>query len=379
MIRRQKTPVSLLVLLLLTMWGILTIRIDAPWFGHHDENGRWISTAVRNYQLYGAENLRYLVTTTPYPSTVDELYYYVHHPPLIVWSVSIASDIFGRYGDEGLYIAGTPYELPARLVVIFATMISLSAFYVIVRRLFDGYLAWVALFIYSISPMTMYFGRMVNHEPLALAFLYLYIAILINWLRQYTHQRTIALICLAILAMWTAWAPAFFLITTAIVVLLYGRPQHRWAILIIGGVVLLGTSGIIFYYATAFGDTLDKLLEAFIFRTSNQSMSRNSQLFTLIEFLVRQLSHMLSTMSFGIITLGILGVWRLIRKEVSLKRAITLALLIAGLLYMIVFRNAFFIHDYYKIYLMCGMAITSAIAFRYCMQMRPYDDAMLVH
>ena len=348
--------------LLLLSWGLLTIRIDAMWFGHHDENGRWISTAARNYELYGASNLDYLVTVTSYPTTEAEQERYVHHPPLIVWLVSLSSNVFGRYGESSQFVVGTPYELSARLVPIFSTMISLAAFFVIVRRLYNAQLALLALFLYIVTPMTAYFGRMVNHEPLALVFLYLFIAIFINWIRRYTHQRTAALILFASLAMWSAWAPAFFFFTLGIIALIFGKTIHRIAIVGVGIAVGIITAIIPIYYALAHEETLAKLQEAFQFRTSNQSRSRGSNPFTFGDFVLRQITHMLTAMGFGLVVLGTIGTAITVTLKNRFADAMVLAMLIGGLLYMLVFRNAFFIHDYYKIYLMPSLTIASAVA-----------------
>lgn len=344
------------------MWGILTIRLDALWFGHHDENGRWISTAARNYALYGADELNYLVTVTSHPATLEQQERYVNHPPLIVWFVSLAADAFGRYDEESPFVTGSPYESSARFVPIAATIISLCALFVLVRRLFNVRIAWITLILYCFTPMTMYFGRMPNHEPLALMWLYLFAAIFVNWMRRYTHRRTIALIMLGGLAMWTAWASAFFLFTMGIVALIYGKRQQRIGIVGIGLGVGVITLLLGMYYVLAFPDTISTLQDAFTYRTSNASFRRGSESFTMLEFIVRQLTHSLTAMTFGVILLGFAGIVIILRRRVTFAYAMVLALIVAAFLYMLVFRNAFYIHDYYKIYFMVGFCMAAAVA-----------------
>lgn len=365
--RQHIVPV---VIILLVMWGLLTLRMDALWFGHHEENGRWISTAARNYVIYGADNLNYLVTTTPYPTDETEVYRYVHHPPLVVWFVSLSSDIFGRYDEASPYVVGTPYEFAARIVTIFSTMVSLAAFFVIVRRLYTPRIALLALLLYTFTPMIAYFGRMVNHEPLALAFLYIFIAIFINWMRRYTHQRTILLIIFASLAMWSAWAPAFFFVTLGIIALIFGKISHRTGIIAIGVVVGLITSIIPIYYAFAHEETFPKLQEAFLFRTSNQSRSRGSTTFTFMGFIVQQITHMLTAMGFALVVLGSIGIGLVVRLKDRFSDAVVLAMLVAGVLYMLVFRNAFYVHDYYKIYFMPSFAVAAAIVVNHTLSIK---------
>lgn len=352
-----------LILLLIFVWGILTIRLDAPWFGHHDENGRWISTAVRNYALYGAAHLKYLVTVTASPSSQENLEVYINHPPLIVWFVNLAADVFGRYHNHPLIVTGSPYESSARFVPIAATLVSICAFYIMVRRLFGLRLAWLASLLYSLTPMTLYFGRMVNHEALALLWLYLFGAIFVKWMKCYSHRGSIALLICGGLAIWTAWASCFFLLMLVIVALIYGQRAQRKGIFSI--VIALGgiTALLLLYYILAYPDTLNALQSAFAYRSSNVNLRRGSAAFTLTEFIIRQLTHGLTTISFGVFILGFVGIGLLIKQRpLAFTNAFVLALAAAAGCYMAVFRNPFYIHDYYQIYFMPSFAIAAALA-----------------
>jgi lipopolysaccharide export LptBFGC system permease protein LptF len=50
---KTRWHVPLLITVMLIAWGLLTFRLNAPWVGHQDENGAWISSAIRNYQQIG--------------------------------------------------------------------------------------------------------------------------------------------------------------------------------------------------------------------------------------------------------------------------------------------------------------------------------------
>ena len=84
--RGRKPGMGMPLLILLVAWALLTVRLDAPWFGIAEENGAWISAAVRNYRLYGADNLWLMQVLNAGPATPETCHYYVHHPPLVVWS-----------------------------------------------------------------------------------------------------------------------------------------------------------------------------------------------------------------------------------------------------------------------------------------------------
>jgi 4-amino-4-deoxy-L-arabinose transferase-like glycosyltransferase len=357
-----KSPYQLLVIILLLMWAVLTVRINAGWYGHHDENGRWISTAVRNYNLYGAENLAYLVTTNSSPATPETAEYYVNHPPLIVWTAWLSSTLFGRYQSGMPYPDAWPTEMAVRLVSIFATMINLSAFYVLCRRLLGTRLAILCLCLYSFTPMIAYYGRMPNHEPLVLPFICLFAAIFVNWMRRFTLAQTVVMALCAVIAMWTAWAAAFFFGTLGIVALIYGQKQQRWTIIGIGIITIAATILVPVFYELQRPGSIDTLLKAFTFRTSTRNLDRASEDFTLTQYLLQLISHMFVTMSFGVTILGAWGIVLSIRNKTGLTRAVILALLLACVGYMLVFRNAFHVHDYYKIFYMLSFAIGAAIA-----------------
>lgn len=343
-----------LLAFLLLMWALLVIRLDAPWFGHHDENGAWITTGARNFELYGWSTLNYLPVLKNGPLDLDrpgeDFTYYVHHPPLIVYTVAWARALLG------------PHEMSARLVSAFSTLISLAALFVIVRRLYNGRRALWLLPLYGLTPMIAYFGRMPNHEPLALSFILIFVAVFINWLRAPNWPRWALLAIMAGLALWTAWAAAFFFLAFGLAGLWLGSwPQRRQMVLL--GVVIGGlTLSVVAFYQWQWDGTLDKLRDAFFYRTSSLEMRRDGESFGLLEFIFQQLVHMLPLMTFAIVVLGVAGVLLTIRREGRQQRAVILALVGGGLLYMLVFRNAFYIHDYYKIYFMPGLTIAATVA-----------------
>ncbi|MDQ7026486.1 MAG: glycosyltransferase family 39 protein [Anaerolineae bacterium] len=359
---RQDILYHRIVVILLGIFALLAVRINVGWYGHHDENGRWISTAIRNYALYGADELGYLITTTPGPANPATLRYYVNHPPLIVWTAWLSSEIFGYYESGMPYPDAWPKEISVRLVSIFATMISLSAFYVLCRRLLNPHLALLALIFYGFTPMIAYFGRMPNHEPLALPFIYLFITVFINWIRRFTIRRSIILAVLAVSAMWIAWASAFFFATLGLVALIYGKKKHRIAIIGVGIITLLSTVAIPLFYDIQRPGAITDLLNAFVFRTSNRTLGRGSASFTIRQFIVQLFVHMVSAMTLAVVVFGTWGLTIAIRRKKSLTRAVIIALLGAPTGYMLVFRNAFYVHDYYKIFYMPIFIIGTVLA-----------------
>jgi len=90
-----------IIIVLLIMWGLLTIRIGAPWFGHHDTNGVVFMTTARNYELYGASELHLLpLLNYEIPAQPEDYNFYLHHPPMISWVLALAGG--GVYVDRSV-------------------------------------------------------------------------------------------------------------------------------------------------------------------------------------------------------------------------------------------------------------------------------------
>lgn len=357
-----------IIILLLVMWGLLTIRIGAPWFGHHDTNGVVFMTTARNYHLYGASELRFLqLLNYEIPAKPENYNFYLHHPPMISWLLGLAGVPF------------TLTEASSRWVIISATMVSLASLYVLARRLLGQKGAILVVMLYGFTPMIAYFGRMPNHEPLAMGFLMPFFAIYAQYLRYPTRARWLALAILAILAMWTAWAAFFFFVALIFFGIIY-RVETRFIKIVtqwrklfdlytLGIVVMLATIAIPLFYEIQHPGAIQKLFDALVFRTSNIGGSRGSPTFTVFEYIFRQLIHMSAMMTLFVVVMGIIGIKPLV-KQSPLICAMTWGMLTGGLGFLIFFRNASYIHDYYKYYLMPAFSILAYLGVIWTWRLR---------
>lgn len=131
----------------------LAFRINAPWQYRHDDNGAWFSAIARTHLLRGLAETKgqdfFLERAT------HEKQPYLHHPPFI-----------------GLYLAAvfraTGLDTPpvARISVAILHILSVLVFAGIARRLFGGAalpVLW-AVAVHALVPMSVFFGKMPNHE-----------------------------------------------------------------------------------------------------------------------------------------------------------------------------------------------------------------------
>lgn len=345
--RRRHLPVIVLVLLL--AWALLTIQLGAPWFGYHDENGAWVSSAVQNYHLYGAWNLRLLPTLNPGPAGPENYEIYVHQPPLVVWLAALASVPFGLN------------EASMRFVPASLTLVSVAAFYVLTRRLYGPRRAGVSAALYAFNPMMAYFGQMPNHEAMALATGMSYAAMLVNWLRRPSKQRFLALAVLAGIASWITWTAILYVALLTSVAVVLGKRLHRRSALILGVITLLSLAALLVFYASQYPDAIKSLLESFLYRSSSQSSGPGSAAFSWGEYARRVVLGTIILVSPGLFVLGLVGVVPVVRRTSRLSAGILIALAGVGLSYMLVFRNASFIHSYLAIYLVPPLAMGAAV------------------
>ena len=350
--RGHKPDVGIPLLILLVAWALLTVRLDAPWFGIAEENGAWISAAVRNYRLYGADNLWLMQVLNAGPATPETYHYYVHHPPLVVWSVGLAEAVFGFH------------EAVARWVMASATLISIAALYALARRLYDHRRAWWAMAFYAFTPMVLYFGRIPDHEPPTLAIVLLLAVVFVDWWRQPTRRRWWALAVLAVLAVWTSWAGMLYVGVFVLLGMWQGRGEQRRAMFALGAVAGLALVTMLGYYQWRWPDTLRDLLDVFVWRASSRTFRRGSASFTVGQYLSHQTLDLLRTMP-TLLLVGLPGAIPAFRRDSLRAKAVLGALFVVGAGYLLLFRNAGYIHIYYKIFLAPPLALSAAVALYY--------------
>ncbi len=285
-----------MIVLLLLMWALLLLYVNSPFFGHHDANGIWLGAAARNFRIYPIQQfgLVPVLSRGLIPPDVPNLY--VHHPPLLVWMNALAETLFGEH------------ELSLRMVSIFSTMISIAAFFrffvsgaalyraLFCRRMYQARRGLLFTALYALTPTIIYFGRMPDHEPLALAFLMLFLAAYVNWMHAPSRKGWFLMALWAFLGIWTAWADFFFVVLVAFTGLWAVRRNQRLSLILLGAVGPLALVTIVGAYLLSYPDTIKALLDAFNWRTS--TLSETSTTFTWLEFAGEILVHLMADMTF---------------------------------------------------------------------------------
>lgn len=136
----------------------LTRNLTQPWVGMHDWNGAFFSQLARNvlrYPLAVHRGMPMIAVGAKVPAP-EERSIYATHPPGLVW---LLAGMFSLFGES---------EAVARMMAVAASLAALVLFLRLADRAYGRGVAVVSGLIYAVMPMSVYFGRMVDHEAICL-------------------------------------------------------------------------------------------------------------------------------------------------------------------------------------------------------------------
>ncbi|MEM9951452.1 MAG: glycosyltransferase family 39 protein [Chloroflexota bacterium] len=368
----KQSSLPRVVIILLLAWFLLLIKLGDPFINWRDASQVWIPASVRNFSEYDRVDLGWMVTKTSYPvESVEQLNPYSHHPPLVVWLPYVVTQFAGFN------------EVAIRFIFKATMLIAIAVFYTLARRLFDKTVAFWATLLFALTPMNSFFHAGLAHEPIATMSLLLYATIFINWLRQPTGARYIGLICTAILSVFSAWSAVIFVGVIGIYGMLVGNWKHRIGVIGLGFVSITSIMVMLLLYELWAPNSIERLINVFFYRSSASISGSETETITVIGWLLNFFHHMFFYATAALFLMGFGGFALMKRYSNRMTRGFTIALLIAGLLYLLVFRNAGYNHIYYKAFTLPALCITSAFVIIYSRQgkrrfLRPLVDSLLV-
>jgi len=223
----RRAVFGLLVFAALALYAAgLTRDLTEPWVGMHDWNGAFFSQLARNFLRYPFETHAGMpiVHTGATPPTSDTGAIYATHPPGLVALVAGGFLLLGESAAA------------ARLLPIVCSLLSLVLLIHLVARGFGRLPAIAAGVLYAVMPMSVYFGRMVNHEPVVtLCILGAAAAWTALPVARRRRRNLVALLAALTGMIWVDWSGVLFAAVFAVVALWQGRrdrAQRREARLI---------------------------------------------------------------------------------------------------------------------------------------------------
>ena len=340
----------LLVVGAAALWlcAALTRHINEPWTGEVDFNGAVWSQGAHN-------SLRAGIGTTlgipaafyfgPLPIPREE--YYTHHPMLLPLLVTGLFALFGQH------------EGTARLVPVMCSTVSLFLLFLLVRRFAGNRAAALSGVVFATLPMELRYGLMVNFEPCELMLIIGLLLCLRLWSEngQLCWLRMTQL--LAALLMCMAWVGYIYVgILCAFLLITPGNGNRALARSFLWIALACGT--LFLLHAKAVNtDLAQDLWNAFAYRLG--AGSRNT--FTLAEWSRTVGSRLLLDIPLPAWLVASAGAAVQARKsERWLLDAMTIVF-VMDVLYLVVFRNASFIHGYAAFYFVAPVAVGAGVAF----------------
>lgn len=342
----MKLKICIAVLIFVLSIFLIGQNLSKPFWGEHDRNGAEYGNIARNYLREGALKLKFAQIENSGPLDKQELIYYTHYPPLLPFFISINYKIFGVN------------EWSTRLVAVVSTSLSIVLIFLIGSKLFNMKTGILAALLGLLTPMTLYFGKNASHEPLTTFFILLSFFGYISY-GKFRYSTAIFATGL-ILAELTAWAGYFLIPAITIVAFLkkdfkeVKRIVPFWFISISLFLLHLG-----YVYTLTGSISGGGLFEALLSR-SGLAKDIQPKGFNLFSY-INHLRLWFSTL-FTIPLVSISVIWLVkfifLKKENASWSIFILGLI--GIIYISVFSNAVFIHNYLIFYFLPFLTLSAA-------------------
>lgn len=335
-------------------------EISEPWVGLHDWNGAFYSQLARNFARYpwSAHHGMPLVAVGD-DAPPEERCLYATHPAGLVWLLAAGRWILG----DG--------EAAMRLAAIIASLLTLAVWTTMVARREGRLTALLTGLFYSVMPMAVFFGRMVNHEAFCLLFMALAVAC---WPRIARRDSGRAWRCrigwtLATwMCMWIDWVGVLFAGVFALYAILQWRRGliTRGVAAAVAAAVIIGATGIVLHVVYGGLEGNWSNLRAVFFSRAGAHAEPDAG-----DIIVENAT---TSFTLPLLLLGLAG-WitgrrlRAPRAPLEAPRAggdarIVLLLTAAG--WLVLFPRQFVIHQYWAFYLCPHVALFAARAVVTC-------------
>lgn len=341
--------VFLSIIIFLISFFLIGQNLNKPFWGEHDWNGVRYGNIARNFLRYGFLETKFGQVENSGRVGGGEFEYYTHYPPLLTILIALSYKIFGIS------------EWSTRLAPLSATSASLVVIFLIGSKLWNLKVGILAAVLALVTPMVLYFGKNPVYDPLALFFILFSFHGYQLYLENKKLFSKILFIIGLILAEVTAWA-GFFLIPAITITSLLRRDFISvkkmiplWFLSVFIFLIYLGH--VYLLTGSIFGGDL---FRSFVQR-SGISSNLQPEGFTILGYLNR-LRLWFSTL-FTITLIFSSFIWLVGKKVTGVqdKDWMILTLGIIGIIYLIIFSNAVFIHNYLVIYFLPFLALSAAL------------------
>jgi hypothetical protein len=347
---------ALFALLLASCAIILAYQVNEAFVGKHEGwNGAVYSLAAGNYLAHGMDTkLGVVLNGDDVPPAA--FLYYTNHPPLLPMVVAGSFAIFG------------PHEWAARLVPILFTLVSLILIWrigVFVRGQAFGLLA-VAIF--AFVPMNAFYGRMVDHEALVLAFVLGALFCYLRWRADAAPGWLAGSLGLLALAMATGWPGYYMAGFLPVHHLLTERGTRRDRRVLLYPLLAFAAFAVFLLHVQWLrgGGGLDELVRQFATRTSAHTADfteGGASRFSWPGFAMLWAARAYKLFTLPVLIVAAFALWDMLCDRGgphARSHGVALLLAVFAATHLVLFRQGAWVHEYWGFYLSAPLAWLAA-------------------
>ena len=324
---------------------VLSISINRPWVGDHDMNGVVWSAAVRNILRAGWNQTKGGLSLYQGPLPIPTDSYYVHHPPMIAWLITLA---YAAVGEQ---------EWAARLIPILFSLAGFAALAILLIERYGPNAAWWGCLIYVLMPAQLYYGKMPNHEPLALSVMLMSILFLLRWRATGRLAWGLAFVGILFFGCLSAWSVYLFALGLIAGLIIGGWYSDTRYIILIGLTCALGLAFLYWFIQTVRPDGLKDLFRAFENRASMGTVWRRWPI-EIFGHLVKLFSTI--ALAISVMNVAVRSGEPATDRQLDTRYLVILPLTVAGIGNIVLFSQGSFVHEYYCYYLSGLLAVLAA-------------------
>ena len=326
-------------------------HIDRPWIGALDYNGAVWSQSAHNIlragltETAGASSGFYFG-----PLPIPAWGYYLHHPPLLHLAITVLFLIFGEH------------EWAARLLPIGCSLATVVLLWVLVRSCAGTRIATLAAAIFACLPMELRYGRMVNFEPVVLMLIIGALLCLRYWRVSSDGRWRYGALTLILIGLWVDWAMHLFVLALCLCWLLRFRRTRSFGITLL--IVATLSAGLYLFRIQALRpDAWQNLTHTLVVRLG----SSGTDTFTEADWSRRigqsLLGHFLPA-GLGLAVAGAFLALRASRHDPNYRFLFRscLSIFAMDVLFVGLFQNDSYIHQYIAFYFLAPVAVLAGIA-----------------
>jgi hypothetical protein len=357
--RATKVPGILLIFsVLIFAVFLLAVKIDKPFWGHHDWNSVVYSNIARNYKRYGYLGTKFAQVTNYDYQKPENFSFITHYPPILPILISLSFHLFGQS------------EASARLTIIAFSILLVFFIYKIGKELQSELLGLYAALSLTITPIFLYFGKLPVHDTIVPAVSVVGFWAYLKYFKTENIKYYLLLVVSVIFGGLINWS-AYYLIIALLYLQLLTKTskevkRHIFSLLPIAALVFIGQVALVYFVKaksteSVFSNLLSRL---------DPYLTADLYGFSLLKYLKQELLlvrvYYTLPLFLGAACFVLYFLFKFFKKQkLSFAEIFISSLLIYGIIQLTVFSQLSFIHDYMVYYLSPFMALAfSYITFK---------------